>query len=939
MTSSGQATVTPGTTSKGEPQTTLDRRNGQKPWRIDGNISDTCNSDVGDMSDNDDLKKGALWTLMQTAAKNEEGWESDSSEDPRNRRDRLLAAGLDLNQIDVSEDSVPLSKAETLTMDDSNGRSTMVNELMKESIISLSQQQSTQTRKIKPSGNIIDGLTSDVDEDDIVYEADWVDSSDDCDDFPDDPAPSPKARTPEEQVPGDQPMHRRTSSESIEYEADEVTEIKALPTNTAEPPEEMITAHKESCAFDDTLSGFVQTAKFAVAKEKSMQDITTLIMGKQSQATLYNFAMEHRIFAKALLALLAQRDQYRPDEMAMDGPIIKAGPLKKASHLVRGVWRVKYVEIRKGIFSYFEDAEHEAGQLLRKNIPLNATLLKCRPVKVNHNALTNASGEAIFELSKEAGPRRLWMANSKDERQAWMRAIQDAMVGGSLTRGGENNGNDNKYNLKRQVQRSPYRKDIERYLKIQKEIKHSSNKDMYVGALSKLLGSSLNVPVQWITEQANAADENDKAFHEDNVSSGVDQLYKDLQRDTVKINEEVFQGGSGHSPEKIIGAITRDIMKFDRSSPLHAADQEHTRRHKDLISELQALSFARDILLSGNRTRSGGDSYFCVDTLCHHQELVVTVPNSLEAEPWKVTITHAVPTKTSGNVYSLNDRSGWLRTRSKPQKPWKRRFFVYSEGTLSYYEKAQPRPHRLRGQINLVDCHVNAIRVKSKPMKGEDIFDEDKSPLFLVSIVNREGGLERQILFDDAKRFLAWAHGFEASIKKKSANVLTSPQQKHRFRMRPHLGLREEQLDEGVTVGGISLGDDSLSANASRLGLDSDYVAQRIVALSNQGGKGQSTVKISVEASTDYNVCTTDPQGDVEEDTWATIRATFLQSFRVCGGPNGRIVRGEEIVRVKILKCCDFRRVVKESAISPRELAGMMSRKLRRFGSQDSGFT
>ena len=910
-------------------------QNDQKPWRLDGHSDDTFYSDVGDESKNDDLKKGAT----QTEASNEQGWKSDSSEDSRNRRDRLLTAGLDLNKIDLSETSARTSTTETVTMNDSNGRSTMVNELMKESIISLSQQQSTKIRKIKQSGGIIDGFSSDDDDDDdIVYEADWVDSSDDCDEFTDDPALLPKDPSPEEHISVDQPMLRRTSSESIEYEADEVTEIKALQPNTTELPEETITPTKKACVFDNTLSGFVQTATFAVAKEKSVQDIPTLIMGKQSQATFYNFAMEHRIFAKALLALLAQRDQYSPNEMNMDGPIIKAGPLKKASHLVRGVWRVKYVEIRKGIFSYFDDAEHEEGQLLRKNIPMNATLLKYRPVKVNHNALTNASGGAIFELSEESGPRRLWMANSKDERQAWMRAIQDGMVGGSLTRGGENNGNDNKYNLKRQVQRSPYRKDIECYLKIQKEIKYSSNKDMYVGALSKLLGSSLNVPVQWITEQANAADENDKAFHEDNVSSGVDQLYKDLQRDTVKINEEIFQGGDGHSPEKIIGAITREIMKFDRSSPLHAADQEHARRQKNLISELQALSFARDILLSGNRTRSGGDSYFCVDTLCHHQELVVTVPNSLEAEPWRVTITHAIPSKTSGNVYSLNDRSGWLKTRSKPQKSWKRRFFVFSEGTLSYYEKAQPRPQGLRGQINLVDCHVNATRV-SKTMKGEDVLDENKSRIFLVSIVNREGGLERQILFDDAHKFLAWAHSFEAAIQKKSANVLTSPQQKHRFRMRPNMGLREEQLDEGGTMGGLSLGDDSLSANASRLGLDSDYVAQRIAALSNQGGKGQSTVKISVEASTDYNVCTTDPQGDVEEDTWATIRATFLQSFRVFGGPNGRMVRGEEIVRVKILKCCDFCQVVKEAAISPRELAGLMSRKLRRFGSQDNGFT
>ena len=910
----------------------------KKAWHVNGSHgleNDSFCSDFGEVSDYEVEPRTSNLPALHSDGDCRKGkvWQSDSSEDSRTRRDRLETAGLALHHYDVTDHSahVPLDFG-NMKSAESNGRS--------ESFDKYIQELSHEAKKRPLPSKVIDGLTSDFDDDDIVYEADsksWVDSSD-YDDFPDDyndPSQNePSFAHGESDLPIDpSTAHlRRDSSGSIHYEADAETETKdQAPPSAENPPPEVTVAHAEGKnAFDDTISTFVQAA----INEDS--DMTALVVGEEAQATLHNFVMEHRIFAKALLALLAQRDQHRPDEMDMDSPIIKAGPLKKASHLVRGVWRIKYVEVRKGMFSYYEDVEHEEGQLSRKNIPLDATSLTCRPVKVHQNALSlnPASGGAIFELTEEGGPRRLWMANSKEERQAWMRAIQDATVGGSLTRGGENNRHDNKYKVKRQVQRSPYRKDLERYLKIQKEIKNSTSKDTYLGALSKLLGLKLNVPVQWITEQATAADENDKAFYEDNAS-GVDQLWKDLLRDTVSINGELFQGRSGHSPEKIIGALTRNMMEFDRTSPLHAADHEQSRR-KNLISELQALSFARDILLSGNRTRSGGDSYFCVDTLCHHKELVVTVPNSLEAEPWKITITHAVPTKTSTNVYSLNDRSGWLKTRSKTLKPWKRRFFVFSGGTLSYYEKALPRPHGLRGQIKIVDYDVVATRVQPKGVTAAS-FDKNEVQvaIFLVSILNKDCGLARQILFEDEDKFLAWAHGFEDALKKKT-NVMTSPQQKYRFRMRPHLGLRDE-LDQGVIVRGITLGDESLVDNAKNLGLDSAKVSQRMIDLSNQGGKGQSTVRISIEASTDYNVCTTDPQGNIAEDTWATIRATFLQSFSVCGGQNGRIARGEEIVRIKILKCSHFRRVL-DSSTTPRELAEMVSRKLRRFGNQDGGF-
>eukprot|EP00593_Proboscia_inermis_P013217 CAMPEP_0171309460 /NCGR_PEP_ID=MMETSP0816-20121228/19623_1 /TAXON_ID=420281 /ORGANISM="Proboscia inermis, Strain CCAP1064/1" /LENGTH=323 /DNA_ID=CAMNT_0011792995 /DNA_START=86 /DNA_END=1057 /DNA_ORIENTATION=+ len=64
----------------------------------------------------------------------------------------------------------------------------------------------------------------------------------------------------------------------------------------------------------------------------------------------------------------------------------------------------------------------------------------------------------------------------------------------------------------------------------------------------------------------------------------------------------------------------------------------------------------------------------------------------------------------------------------------------------------------------------------------------------------------------------------------------------------------------------------------------------------------RSTVAVSVEAKTTYRMCTTDPQGDEDEDTFATIRTHFLQTFRFSGGKSGRIVRGNEVVEIYFVK-------------------------------------
>ena len=90
--------------------------------------------------------------------------------------------------------------------------------------------------------------------------------------------------------------------------------------------------------------------------------------------------------------------------------------------------------------------------------------------------------------------------------------------------------------------------------------------------------------------------------------------------------------------------------------------------------------------------------------------------------------------------------------------------------------------------------------------------------------------------------------------------------------------------------------DQAMKHHLQSLGMDADEIEDRLARLA---ARSFSRVRISVQATSEYKVCTTDPQGD-ESDTWAVLSATFLQRFRITGG---RIVRGEEIVQVGVSEC------------------------------------
>lgn len=501
--------------------------------------------------------------------------------------------------------------------------------------------------------------------------------------------------------------------------------------------QEPVVVTKNSAAVDENVTTNPDTGDTYSMKKNSHE----VLYQEQQLTLLQNFATEHKIFLKAALDLLAERERFAVEaslQFSDPNRIIKAGTLRKSKQFVKGIWKVKYVEIKPGVFTYYDDyhsstsnnnanstisatASYSSSMLSfsllddlpaataksparhhqptavepviqqiqhnysnrpkRKVIPLIATECRCRALKLSTMSKVKSTYGFIFEVSiPSQNIKTLWMASSTEERQSWMRAIREALVGGSRTRATNDKTSTDYYfprdsnhannlttnntahnttetasSIKQAIRiplihirssisfsnsgnagaatafnsQSPYQTCIEKYVAAQQQLKSATDKLSYMGGMSILWRDPLRIPVHWIrlsmmamggnnsnnqaglsssTVRANARG----AFQEDKLEASVQQLWKDLVRDSVLINRELLKGDVGNGPERIMGALASKIRAFDKlsskdippSSTLGSLRVGKLRHHR--ISEAQAILYARDILLACNRTRSAG---------------------------------------------------------------------------------------------------------------------------------------------------------------------------------------------------------------------------------------------------------------------------------------------------------------------------------------------
>ena len=485
-------------------------------------------------------------------------------------------------------------------------------------------------------------------------------------------------------------------------------------------------------------------------------------IGEQDIST---FAWEHHLLVKGVAQLLAERDHIGvEDDVHATSNILKMGVLKKR----RGVsWFVKFVEVRKGNLSFFDDEssgnkkkDKDNSELLnddsarRRTVHLRKRTCTCQAVSskdVGNLGLGGAASGYVFELKVEGGPRRLWMAKSEEERQAWIRAITQAMIG------------DEDDSLDDPLDLIPYQNAIDSYESVQSSLKQVKNRQEFLVAVDSLLyrqrsSSALRLPIKWVREHF----EEEHGGHEDEdalkplaakrqVRGTIHDFWDKLTKTAVVINGYLVTANEPYSAERVIGALTRCIMEFDRvehsndesssPGPLQASMLKDAKKSDDeRMSELEAISYVRKIIGSILRSMSRGDAFSAVEELvCNDLVSCVEVKNNNSEEPIHIDVSFA------GDDFSeepsSNHMLGWITTRTKKNRRWKERYFVVSEGVLSYFERAEPRPSGLRGQMVLSDAKLKV---------------GDGANNMLIGLQAKDSGREVKLQFDNRGDFVRW---------------------------------------------------------------------------------------------------------------------------------------------------------------------------------------
>ncbi|EQC32293.1 hypothetical protein SDRG_10040 [Saprolegnia diclina VS20] len=304
------------------------------------------------------------------------------------------------------------------------------------------------------------------------------------------------------------------------------------------------------------------------------------------------------LFLAAALQLLDEKDKPRtslPPSLDAHHPklppdTLLAGYLKKAKDNSLRTSTKKYAVLTRGVLRYYADM----AAATYTEIILVPRRFLCR-----ENLSQRFQHKYAFELlatgsaAEKRQTKLVFMAKSETERRLWVHAIR-AVVNASPVSPRAIDG------------------DCYAFILLQRQIQDARRKDAYVHALRSATHHELCVPVEWVHSQL-------QQTRQHLGESGMDQVFKDLGRDRVSINGRVYSGADG--TESVVGALAQAFMDVC-----------------DDLTEALALDVVRSVLLSCNRTQSGGDTYETVDYLYHNASLVVLCPSAREAAPLEIKV-------------------------------------------------------------------------------------------------------------------------------------------------------------------------------------------------------------------------------------------------------------------------------------------------------------
>lgn len=523
------------------------------------------------------------------------------------------------------------------------------------------------------------------------------------------------------------------------------------------------------------------------------------------------FAWEHGVLLQAVLQLLAERDQVGV-EGSMDNTdnIWKKGPLKKMSFAVgrrknqrpavAGAWKVKYVELRQGNLCYYEDSIRTG----RKTIHLR------QADTVVQESFDRGPG-FVFELLVQGSPTRYWMASSEKEREEWIRAIQSAMIGDDAPR--------------KDLDLSPYTRSLEIYLSLREALQKADSQETYLAPIQEAMKTtaSLQVPVQWVRDKI----ENDLSplllgtlkppkywrSPQQQLKSSISDFWKSMGQTTFSINGLTVSRKSQLASERIVGALTRCILEFDKAfwvaaeAEQHDGDNDIFLSEAAQISELQAVSYSRNILLNVLRSRERQDTACAVRYLLENHGVTVIEEHRSSSggsagstvgmdEPVHMEVSFAGEDLPDEFLPDTDEMATWVWIKRRrrvnsssiagavaskasvatSKRKQRHTFAVLSGSVLSYYAASTPRPHGLHGQLVL----TAATFVDDEGM--ETVYESNsdnvstsaqKKKQRYVLCIAQEGRQDWLLSFEKEEDCTAWKEALQLSID--SAGSIQNP--------------------------------------------------------------------------------------------------------------------------------------------------------------------
>jgi len=469
-------------------------------------------------------------------------------------------------------------------------------------------------------------------------------------------------------------------------------------------------------------------------------------------------------------------------------------------------WKTKYVEVRKGVLSYYDDSPPPG--LVRKNIPLLASTCTCVAINEKSYDLSTSimeqfSGDKIcsklyaFELNVQGDVPRIFATGSKSTRQAWIKAIcrgmikdyrGDDAVNAAVLQSIRIAEDDDNSNLIDPEHHSRMRK----YSDLSRAAKFASSPEMYIEFANQLWGSTHCIPVKSLQKlyahmlDFSGIDGENRTTLQKQPRASNEIFWHDISRSIVVLNGHTIRGDSIYGAERVFGALTRSILECDKSTNALLERGAMRRRtsgdsgkrirdsnefhSKDAITEIQAVRFTRDILRNIGRLSEITDQLLlAVESLCENgRDFVVIecVDGEVERAP---TIKINSSSYLSGSEDHslahhrngvLTDRREWIHVRdSKNPNSIQSLFCILSVGVLCFYKKNLPKPCLLQGQMFLVGARLG---VWEQPEQ-----DSDNDQKYILCVVGHENETwsERQLFFDDRECFLQWKIALDLAIR------------------------------------------------------------------------------------------------------------------------------------------------------------------------------